>query len=128
MLYIPIPTTYFSALNRFVPLSATNHAVIPGHSILMPETQAMDPHNAHQMSQGVDKKSKQPEVGSKPGQQELKVNTLLWSGKARFYHKAVEVCYIYLSLIQRHIFFSSANPGIGGISLGTIHQCRYQQA
>ena len=41
--YIPIPTTYFPALNRFVPESHRNHAVIPGHSILMPETQAVDP-------------------------------------------------------------------------------------
>ena len=76
MIYIPIPTTYFSALNRFVPESAQNHAVIPGHSILMQETQAMDPHNGHQMSQDAEK-SKQPVVGLEPGPQELKVNALL---------------------------------------------------
>ena len=29
--HIPIPTTYFPALNWFVPESARNHAVIPGH-------------------------------------------------------------------------------------------------
>ena len=44
VLYIPLPTTYFPALNRFVPESAQSFAVILGHSILMPETQAADPH------------------------------------------------------------------------------------
>ena len=73
-LYLPIPTTYFPALNIFVPESARNHAVILEHSILMPETQATDPHNGHQMSQGAEK-SQPPEVGIEPGPQDLKANT-----------------------------------------------------
>ena len=82
VLYIPIPTTYFPALNRFVPESARNHAVIPGHSILMPETQAVDPHTGHQMSQGVEK-SQPPEVGIEHGLQDLKANTLPRRCKSR---------------------------------------------
>ena len=31
---LPIPTTYFPALNWFVPESSRNHAVIPGHFLL----------------------------------------------------------------------------------------------
>ena len=32
--YIPIPTTYFPALNWFVPASFWNHALNPGHFML----------------------------------------------------------------------------------------------
>ena len=34
VLYLPIPTTYFPASSRFVPESAWNHTVIPGHFML----------------------------------------------------------------------------------------------
>ena len=82
VLYIPIPTAYFPALNRFVPDSALNHAVIPGHSILMPKTQAMDPTywtpNVTEC-----RKSQLPEMVIEPGPQDLKATSI--------------ACYIYLS-------------------------------
>ena len=53
--YIPIPNIYFPALIRFVPESAWNHAVILGHSNLMPETQAVDTNTGHQISQDAEK-------------------------------------------------------------------------
>ena len=48
----------------------------------MPETQAVDPHNGHQMSQGAEK-SQPPEVGIEPGPQDLKANTLPRRCKSR---------------------------------------------
>ena len=48
----------------------------------MPGTQAVDPHNGHQMSQGA-KKSQQPEVGFELGPQDLKANTLPRCCKSR---------------------------------------------
>ena len=41
----------------------------------MPETQAVDPHTGHLMSEGAEK-SQPPEVGIEPGPQDLKANTL----------------------------------------------------
>ena len=48
----------------------------------MPETQAVDPHTGHQMSQGAEK-SQPPEVGIEPGPQDLKANTLPRRCKSR---------------------------------------------
>ena len=52
----------------------------------MPETQAVDPHTGHQMSQGAEK-FQPPEVGIEPGPQNLKANTLPRRG---FYSDVVE--------------------------------------
>ena len=48
----------------------------------MPETQAVDPHTGHQMSQGAEK-FQPPEVGFEPGPQDLKANTLPRRCKSR---------------------------------------------
>ena len=72
----------------------------------MPETQAVDPHPGHQMSQDAEK-SQQPEVGIEHGPQDLKANTLPRHCKSRLLpqgSRSVLHLYIYLSLL--HIFMS----------------------
>ena len=91
--YIPIPTTYFPVLNRLVPESARNYAVIPGHSILMPETQAADPHWATKCHR-VQKNSNRPRWESNLGRRIYRQALYHVAVKAGFYRKAVEVCYI----------------------------------
>ena len=61
----------------------------------MPETQAVDPHNGHQMSQGAEK-SQLPEVGIEPGPQDLQENTLPRRCKSRLLQQGSKSVFIYL--------------------------------
>ena len=69
---------YGTTLNGFVPKSALNHAVIPGHSILIPGLPTYCQPNVTGC-----RKSQPPEVDIEPGPLDLKVNTLPRCCKSR---------------------------------------------
>ena len=72
----------------------------------MPETQAVDPHTGHQMSQGAEK-SHMPEVGIEPGPQDLKANTLPRRCKSRLLpqgSRSALYTYTYYILVCRVVF------------------------
>ena len=71
----------------------------------MPETQAVDPHNGHQMSQDAEK-FQLPEVGIEPGPQDLKANTLPRRCKSRLLPQGSRsVLYTYPYYIPKSHFF-----------------------
>ena len=66
MPYLPVPTTYSPALNRFLHESAQNYAVIPGHSHIDARNTSRRPTLSHKMPQDAEK-SQPPEVGREHG-------------------------------------------------------------
>ena len=76
----------------------------------MPETQAVDPHNGHQMSQGTEK-SHMPQVGIEPGPQDRKANTLPGRCKSRLPSARQWKCVIFTYTYYSACPSWESNPG-----------------